>query len=200
LRLYLVRHGQSLGALQQGLADPDLTDLGKRQARLVAERLRLENIALLVCSPLRRSLRTAQIISSILGLRPQVWPDLMESYDGGGGMTRSEIAAEFPGFTVNIPEQWWPEEPEDEERLYARAAGVEAKVRLLGHETDIRIAAVGHGTFGAALMSNILGAPPCGYTRFSQNNCCVSILELRPGRAKLIRSNDVSHLGPDLLT
>jgi broad specificity phosphatase PhoE len=115
-------------------------------------------------------------------------------------MPKSEIMAEFPGITADILEHWWPERPEEEEHRYSRAARVEAKVRSLGHETDLRVAAVGHGTFGAVLMSSILGAPPCGYTRFSQNNCCVSILELRPGRAKLVRSNDVSHLSPDLLT
>jgi len=200
LRLYLVRHGQSLGALLQGLQDPDLTDLGKRQSNVVAERLRREGIGLLLSSPLRRSLRTSQLISQALALRPNVWPDLMESYDGGGGMPRSQIINEFPRFGLELPENWWPEQPEEEEDLYARASRVEAKVRSLGHETDLRVAAVGHGTFGAVLMSSILGAPPCGYTRFSQNNCCVSIVELRPGRAKLVRSNDVSHLPPELLT
>ncbi len=194
--LFLVRHAQA--RRDQG-SDPDLTEVGERQAKLVGNRLSDQGIEMLLCSPLRRALRTAEIISQALGISPVVWPDLMESWDGSDAMTRSRIASMYPSYTTDFPERWWPES-ERETDLYARASRLEQKMRLLGEDTDRTIAAVSHGTFGAVLISTFLGAPPSGYTRFSQHNCCVSILDIRPGRAKLYRGNDVAHLPPELLT
>lgn len=199
MRLYLVRHGQSRGNLGYHVSDPDLTELGIRQAELAGDRLAHEEVDLLLCSPLRRSLKTAQVIGKRLGLSPVVWMELMESWDGSEAITRSEITSLYPDFSVDIPERWWPG-AEREEDLYHRASKLVGMIRALGDDTERNVAAVSHGSFGAVLISSFLGAPPCGYTRFSQHNCCVSILQLRPGYAKLYRGNDVSHLSPDLLT
>jgi broad specificity phosphatase PhoE len=197
--LHLIRHGQSEGNLGSHASDPDLTSLGRQQATLVGERLEGNGIDLLLCSPLRRALRTAEIIGGKIKLKPVAWPDLMESWDGSDATPRSKLTAMFPNCDLDIPERWWPG-PEGEEELYARASRLEGRIRALGEGTERRIAAVSHGTFGAVLISTFLGAPPCGYTRFSQHNCCVSILDLRPSRAKLYRGNDVSHLSAELLT
>jgi broad specificity phosphatase PhoE len=123
----------------------------------------------------------------------------MESWDGSAALPRSEIVARYPTFAVDFPEVWWPE-AENEGDLYARAARAHKDIRSLGEDTDRQVAAVSHGTFGAVLISSFLGAPPSGYTRFSQHNCCVSVLDIRPGRAKLYRGNDTSHLPDELLT
>ena len=58
-RIYLVRHGEASG--YDG-ADPALTDLGQRQAQIVAERLdQITGSPIeIVCSPLRRARDTAQ--------------------------------------------------------------------------------------------------------------------------------------------
>jgi broad specificity phosphatase PhoE len=77
---------------------------------------------------------------------------------------------------------------------------VERALRAQFEATDERVAIVSHGGFGAILMSRFLGAPPCGYTRFSQHNCCISRLEVLPGRAKLVFQNRTCHLPAELLT
>jgi len=199
MRLYLVRHGQSEGNLGSPRSDPPLTETGRRQASLVADRLSREGIETLLCSPLLRSIETALIISKEIGVHPAILPDLMESWNGAEATPASEIAARFPDLHVNIPERWWPG-PEDEEDLYERARRVERRIRSMGEDKDENVVAVSHGTFGAVLISTFLGAPPCGYTRFSQHNCCISVLDIHPGRAKLYRGNDVCHLPPELLT
>jgi broad specificity phosphatase PhoE len=197
MKLYLVRHGNT--PRNSPTSDPDLTDIGIRQAQLVGERLAGEDIDLLLCSPLRRALRTADIIGKFTGLSPIVWMELMESWNGSDAITKSEIVSLYPEYSVDIPERWWPG-AEDEVDLYRRAARLVPMIRELGEDTEKNVVAVSHGTFGAVLISTFLGAPPCGYTRFSQHNCCVSIIDIKPGRAKLYRGNDVSHLTPDLLT
>lgn len=197
MKLYLVRHGKT--PPNSPVSDPDLTDIGIRQAHLVGERLAKEDIDELLCSPLRRSLKTADIIGDHIGLSPVVWMELMESWNGSDAITRSEIVSLYPDFSIDLPERWWPG-AEDEDDLYRRAAKLVPMIRELGEDTEKNIVAVSHGTFGAVLISTFLGAPPCGYTRFSQHNCCISIIDIRPGRAKLYRGNDVSHLTPDILT
>ncbi len=229
MRLYLVRHGQSGGNVGADIGpDPPLTELGRKQAALAGERLSGEGIEALHCSPLRRALQTATIIGERLGLDPVIWVELCEKWGGTGaepGLTpsvwvelyqkwagagderrwpsRSEIQAAFPNalFPDGMPEVgWWRLTGETEDDAYLRAGVVEARLRRLYEATDKRVLVVTHGTFGGILISRILGAPPCGYTRFSQNNCCISTIEIEPGRAKLSRLNATDHLPPDALT
>lgn len=70
-RIYLVRHGEASG--YDG-ADPALTDLGREQARLVAQRL-AQTIAApidIVTSPLRRARDTAQPLADLWSSTPLV--------------------------------------------------------------------------------------------------------------------------------
>lgn len=72
LRAYVVRHGQSFSNLTpQPKLPPEeldrLTPLGREQARRAGESLRDRGIDLIVTSPKRRTLETAQEISAVLG-------------------------------------------------------------------------------------------------------------------------------------
>ena len=205
MHLYLIRHGESGGnAGTDHSDDPALTERGWAQAHLVAGALEGEGIEALYASPLTRALETASEIAARLGVRVNAWPDIAEKWGTGCNvMTRSEVARRWPEAIVppDMPEQWWPAQlPEDEEAAYVRAARVEHALRAQFEATDERAAIVSHGAFGAILMSRLLGAPPCDYTRFSQHNCCISRLEVLPGRAKLVYQNRICHLPAELLT
>lgn len=205
MHLYLIRHGESGGnAGSDHSDDPALTERGWTQAHLVAQALEEQGIGWLYASPLTRALETAAEIRAALGLRVHAWPDLAEKWGAGRDvMTAGEVARRWPDVVVpeDMAEQWWPQDlPEDEAAAYARAARVEATIRERFEETEARVALVGHGTFGAILMSRFLGAPPCGYTRFSQSNCCISLLQVLPQRAKLVFHNRTCHLPRELVT
>ena len=130
MELYIIRHGQStnnaLADPQNRVCDPPLTELGQRQAGIVAQHLatgtrlapwewKADNgseygygIRRLYCSPMWRALQTAQHIGRALDLTPEVWVDIherggmfLDHGEAGGivgypGKTRSEILAEFP--------------------------------------------------------------------------------------------------------
>lgn len=106
MELYIIRHAQSSNnALQDQslrVVDPALTDLGRRQAELLAAHLAAGadhesqpceteppnggngacfGITRLVTSPMYRTLLTTRPIARSLGLRPEVWPDV---YEHGG--------------------------------------------------------------------------------------------------------------------
>lgn len=102
LTVYLARHGQTewnrIGRWQ-GATDIPLSDVGRAQALLLADRLRDRAIARVHASQLSRALETAQIIAARLGApAPNVDPRLRErGYGAFEGLTREECAERFPG-------------------------------------------------------------------------------------------------------
>src|SRR5438128_10464470 len=69
-RLYLVRHAQSQGNTGEDLTtgDPDLTEIGREQARRLGERLGRQKLAAVYASPLRRTQQTAMLMPDAAGL------------------------------------------------------------------------------------------------------------------------------------
>lgn len=106
MELFIIRHAQStnnaLADQSRRVVDPPLTELGLRQARLVAAHLANgidhktepiegqpsdasnagQGISRLYCSGMLRALQTASTIGQALNLRPHVWVDIHEE----GGM------------------------------------------------------------------------------------------------------------------
>jgi len=207
MELYLVRHGQSEGNIGLPSPDPPLTELGVKQARWTAMRFREVKLSRIYASPFLRAIQTAQIIADELEMPFYLWPLLAEHEPANitRGMGRSEILSKFPRAIVDdrIAEDGWRKEGclgESEEEAYERAGRIERRLRDEFEEKEISVLLISHGTFGSILISRFLGAPPCGYTRFSQHNCCVSLIELKPDRAKLRYLNRISHLPPEAIT
>ncbi len=82
MRLYFARHGESEANVQQVFWNqPEgygLTDKGRAQAEVLAERLTGITFAALYCSPVLRARQTAEIIGQRLHLTPQVTDGLRE--------------------------------------------------------------------------------------------------------------------------
>jgi broad specificity phosphatase PhoE len=77
--------------------DLPLTDLGRRQAEALAERLEGREISVLYSSDLTRALETARIVGKRLGLTPIPDPRLREVDLGGwSGLTRAQVIARYP--------------------------------------------------------------------------------------------------------
>lgn len=100
-RLLLLRHAESEWNAEgrwQGLADPELSERGRNDARAAAARLE-GSVARIVSSDLQRAAQTADIISDALRLGPvERMPDLREIDVGRwSGLTRAEIDERWPG-------------------------------------------------------------------------------------------------------
>lgn len=76
-RLYLVRHGEPAGTWQDS-HDPGLTDLGREQAQIAGDRLRLIQPKNIVSSPLKRAYETALPLSVAIGVRPTIMNEVAE--------------------------------------------------------------------------------------------------------------------------
>lgn len=128
VRLLVVRHAQSewnAAGRWQGQADPPLSDLGREQARLAAQRL--GTFDAIVASPLERAGHTAATIAEGIGVGPVlVDPDLQERHAGEWeGLTRDEIEAGWPGY---LAERRRPPGFESDESLLARALAALGRV------------------------------------------------------------------------
>jgi broad specificity phosphatase PhoE len=92
-----LRHGESVGnaeARWQGQSDYMLTERGRVQARLLADRWKSEGVKfdLTIASPLVRAKETAEIIASALDTELELEPLLMERHVGEmEGLTAEEV-------------------------------------------------------------------------------------------------------------
>ena len=71
MKIYIARHGETeWNRLNKicGLTDIELTDEGRKQAAALAERLKNTNISVIIASPLKRAMETAEYVSEALGI------------------------------------------------------------------------------------------------------------------------------------
>ena len=146
-RLVLLRHGEtewSRDGRHTGRTDVPLTTGGERDARQLAPRLAGFDLRLVLCSPLSRARRTAELA----GLDPVTDDDLMEwDYGGYEGRTTSEIREDLgdPGWTVfgdGVVPGATPGETVEE--VAARASRVLTRVAEPLRRGDVALVAHGH--------------------------------------------------------
>jgi probable phosphoglycerate mutase len=113
--LLLTRHGQSTWNAEgrwQGQADPPLSDHGREQARVAADRIGAVDVV--VSSPQQRALETAVIIAEVTGIGPVLVNDDLRERSAGAwsGLTHDDIARRFPGWleTGRRPDDFEPDE------------------------------------------------------------------------------------------
>ncbi|MGW6689105.1 histidine phosphatase family protein [Streptomyces sp. NPDC054961] len=162
--LLLVRHGEtawSATGRHTGRTDVPLTARGVEEALSLAPSFRDRRQALVVTSPLRRAVATAQLAGLTGGVTD---PDLYEwDYGGYEGVTTAEILRERPGWSLwtdGVP-------PGDAEHPGEDAAQVGARVdRVLDRVADILredrgdVVLVAHAHLLRVLTARYLGLPP----------------------------------------
>ena len=168
--LWVIRHGEtewSRSGQHTGRTDLPLTPAGEEQARGVGLLVRSlagdEPFDLVLCSPMIRALRTAELAglcvdgsgggSGESARSFQVDPDLREwDYGDLEGRVTPEIRAQYPGWSI-----WdgpWPG-GETAAEVAARADRVVGSVVDSGAS---RVALVGHGHFSRAFAARWVGA------------------------------------------
>jgi len=198
-RLLLARHGSidwsgRIGALEDGLSD-----LGRRQAMALGERLAHYEIAALYSSTLKRAVQTAEIISARTGLAIVSDPRLRE-WDPGEwtGLTEDEVrvrdAAVWDAFTgAETEPDFVIPGAETFAELRQRVVAVAREIATDQPEGVILL--VSHGCALGALIYHTLGL---GFARgcepFGLENCSLSIVEFAEERMSLVSLNDTCHL------
>ena len=192
----LVRHGQTLGNVSgERLYNPGLTDLGRVQARRLAEALAAAGVRSLLSSPLRRALETAAPVAARVGVPVEACNDLVEfnAWDAYRGASRAELGGWFPGARLEpaMPEQGWDYPgPEEAASAALRVRRILARVAALPPAGVVGI--VAHGTFNGLLLRAWLGVAE-GVV-FAQANACINHLVLQGGTITVRALNETCHL------
>jgi broad specificity phosphatase PhoE len=201
-RLLLIRHGRSVWNAQgriQGRADPPLDELGREQARRLAERLRAEAVVALYTSPLRRARETADIIGWALDL-PVVPDERLQEYDVGDvtGLTWEQVVERYPDVAQRWAEaQEEVEIPGEEGGGPFRARVVAAFGDIVSRHADGPVGVVAHGGTLGTYLNHLIGLQ-AWLSPFRFGNGSLSVVEANPVRPRIVLLNDVCHLGGDL--
>lgn len=196
----LIRHGQTswnAAGRWQGHTDVPLNEVGREQARLLANRLVEWPIAALYSSDLKRAAETAAIVGEALEMEPvqdQVW---RERHVGAfQGLTGEEIAEKHPEVWATLQRGVFVVPPGGEslEALYERAT--EALERVLQRHQGEFVVVISHGGMMRTLIAHVLQLPPGRDPRISlRGNTGISIIEKEKKRPPiLVRLNDTGHL------
>ena len=200
LTTVLVRHGSSPLSPQNrfsGRGDVPLSADGRAQAARVAERLAERGgIDLVVTSPLRRAVRTAEAVAAAVGARVVVDEGLVETDFGAWeGLTFAEVQKEWPD-ELNA----WLASPDvappGGESFASVATRVAATLeRLRAQHLGKTIAVVSHVTPIKTLLRFALDAPPSTLFRLYLDVTGVSEVDwYADGPASVRLVNDTSHL------
>jgi 2,3-bisphosphoglycerate-dependent phosphoglycerate mutase len=99
-KLYLIRHGQSIGNAEGrfgGHTQTPLSLLGQTQADLTAHALKKERITAIYSSDLRRAVQTAEPLANLVSLDVETTPAFRERSVGVlEGLTFNEAEKKFP--------------------------------------------------------------------------------------------------------
>ena len=98
MKIYVTRHGQTDWNVQgktQGRADIELNEVGIKQAKQTKEELKNIDIDLIICSPLKRAKKTAEIINEGRNI-PIIFDDQIIERNFG----------EFEGEKIKFDEFW----------------------------------------------------------------------------------------------
>ena len=158
--ILLARHGETdwnAVGRWQGHTDRALTDLGRRQAAELAERLANVEIDAIYSSDLLRAIETAAPVAKQLGLPLRTLAELREVDVGTwAGLTRDEVAERFPdGFRRWSEWETGWDDGETYDELGERV--VAAVLRLAGEHEGERILVVSHGGAIRALHAAAAG-------------------------------------------
>ncbi len=180
----LVRHGEtewSRSGQHTGTTDLPLLPEGEAQAREVAPRLAGREFALVLCSPMQRARRTAELAG--FGDRAEADDDLKErNYGVYEGRTTKEIRVERPGWDV-----WRDDCPGGEtlEQLAARADRVIE--RALAADGDTLLFA--HSHLLRELAGRWIGLGPDGGGKLRLGTAALSTLGFERERRVILSWN-----------
>ncbi len=200
--VYLVRHGETaLTPLRKfsgdGPLNPELTQIGRAQAKALAKEIALLKPDLLISSPLKRTQETAQEIEKSTGLKMQIEKIWIEcSFGLWDGLSTDEVAAEYP----NEYKRWLtsssqiPPEGESYDETMARA--LEGLDTLVTDHPHKKIVVVTHNGVIKTAVAGVMQANPNSIFNLDISPCSITTISIWPSdNLMAIRGmNERSHL------
>ena len=197
--IILARHGETEWNVEEifrGRIDVELNETGIKQAELLAEYLRNINIEAVYSSPLKRALKTAEMIADCHRLEVEIAPGLID-FDFGKwqGLPHQEVKDRYQEFYadwVNHPENVKMPAGESLNDVRKRAIGVIDEVITKKYEGTVVL--VAHRVLNKVLICALLGLDNAHFWNIRQDTCGITTFTWENGRFILTRHNDTSYL------
>jgi broad specificity phosphatase PhoE len=200
MRLLLVRHGET-DANKDGLAlgrlDVPLNETGLSQAKALGEALASEPAVAIYSSPLTRTRQTAEAIAAHHTVGVTVEPGLIEMDVGEiDGVPFAQVRETHADFLA----KWMSDEgpthamPGGETLTAVAERAWQTLERVCRRHENENVIAVTHNFVILTLLARVMDVPLHNFRRLRHSVAAVSELDMRPGRARVIRLNDTCHL------
>jgi probable phosphoglycerate mutase len=198
--IVLVRHGHVDGIDPprfRGRADLSLTEIGRRQATLTADRIVSHwRPTAIYSSPMRRCIETGTPLAAATGLTLQPIATLHDLDYGDWQWKTFEEARALDG---KLFAQWFAAPhlvrfPNGDalQDLVLRTADV-VRMVVAAHP-DGTVVLIGHDSVNRALLLQMLDQPLSSYWRLPQLPCAISELVIDDAAVKVLRINETAHL------
>ena len=181
-RIYLVRHGEVVGAgtaRYNGHADVSLTERGKAQYHQMKERLADAAITACYTSDLFRCAWGAGLLGAHLGVEPVVDRNLRELDIGiWEGMTWEEIQAQHPAeWRARLTDIVNYRVPEGENLHDLRGRIMPVIKGIVERHRGEEVLVVAHGGANRVILLDAIGAPLSSLFNIEQSYGCLNIID-----------------------
>ncbi len=198
--IILVRHGETEWNVNQvfrGRIDVELNETGIRQAELLAEYLSDLKIDAVYSSPLKRALKTAEIVASYHKLDVRVADGLIDfDYGEWQGLPHQEVKQrhrELYAQWAKNPHQVTMPAGECLNDVSQRAISVVDDV-IASHQGSVVLAS--HRVVNKVLICALLGLDNSHFWNIRQDTCGMTTFTYEDGRFILTMHNNTSYLKP----
>ncbi len=198
--IILARHGETqwnVGEIFRGRADIELNDTGIKQAELLAEYLSSLRIDAIYSSPLKRALKTAEIIAGYHKLKVEIAPDLIDfDYGKWQGLSHQEVKNRYKGLYAEWlahPEKVKMPDGENLDDVRERAISVINKVIASYKGTVILVS---HRVVNKALICALLDRDNSHFWNIRLDTCGITTFTCENGRFVLAEHNNTCFLKP----
>lgn len=182
----------------QGQQDSPLTELGKAQARAVAERLCNEHFDRIYSSDLQRVVDTAQPLADCTGHEIILEPELRERrYGIFEGLSYADMQQQYNDLYRRYLAERHDADfaiPEAETLRQLDARGVAIFQVLAERHPGERIVVFSHGGTLAAVLRSVLGVPLGGKHGFRMANGSISTVICENNEWQVVTLGEISHL------
>jgi len=198
--IILARHGETKWNVEEvfrGRIDVELNATGLRQAELLAEYLSDIKIDAIYSSPLRRALKTAEIIARYHKLKVEITPGLIDcDFGRWQGLSLQEVKDRYKELYAE-----WQENPhlvkmpegESLDEVRARALSVVGGVVAKYKGT---IVLVSHQVVNKVLICALLGLDNSHFWNIRQDVCGITTFTYENKQFILTEHNNTSYLRP----
>ena len=197
-KILLIRHGDTdwnVEEIFRGRADIELNETGIKQAELLAKHLADEKIVAIYSSPLKRALRTAEIIAGSRNVDVAPAPELIDfDYGEWQGLSHDAVKHKYK----TLYEEWLKKPhlakmPKGESLDDVRKRAISLVDRLIA-EHEGTIALVSHRVIHKVIICALLGLDNSHFWNIKVDTCGITEFIYQDERFILEKHNDTSFL------